>query len=89
MNTLEVTKTNTPFVKYTITKNGDIRIKISEKHENDQKKYEMIGRFIAAQLGPIEHTMRGGLRPDDSIITMHNDRKTKNCDIDLSNCLTS
>lgn len=87
MGTLEIIKTNTPFVKYTITKNGDIRIKISEKHENDKKKYEMIGRFITSQLGSIDHTLRGVLRPDYPIITMYNDRKIKHYDINISECL--
>jgi hypothetical protein len=87
MESIEFKKTETSRVKYTVTKNGDIRIKISEKHENDKKKYEMIGRFIAAQLGPIKHTMRGVLRLNYPIITMYNDSMTKKCEINISECL--
>ena len=87
MGTCEFKMTATGRVKYTITKDGNIRIKISEKHEQDKNKYEMIGQFIAAQLGPIEKTMRGVLQPNWPIISMFNDSMKEKREIDLTECI--
>lgn len=87
MGTCEFRMTNTGRVKYTITKDGNIRIKISEKHEQDKRRYEMIGQFIAAQLGPIEKTMRGVLQPNWPIISMFNVTMTEKREINLKECL--
>lgn len=75
--------TGTSKVKYTVTKDGDLRIKMNESHLPDKEMYEEIGYMIRKKLGVFDRTMRGSLGLEGSHINMFNDSKTVSVRIDF------
>ncbi len=81
---ITITVTNTSYIKFTITANGDIRIKVnSDVDESEYPRYVEIGKHIASRLEPRNKTMRGKMRPEDTSITMSNDSKKEHQTITL------
>lgn len=76
--------TGTSKVKYTVTVNGDLRIKMNESHLSDKEMYEEIGNTIRKKLSVINRTMRGSLGTEKDHIIMFNDSKTISVRIDFN-----
>lgn len=82
MVTYHVTSPNR--VKFTVTADGDIRIKFNEKAtQSDKDRYTNIGYYISNLVKSFGKTMRGNMLPDAASITMYNDNKNESLAITL------
>lgn len=87
MHSCEFKITNTSRVKFTFTASGAIRIKIAKQHESDKALYEAIACYVAEQLGKLDMTLRGVLRPNYTTLMVFNNNYSQQQIIDFSTCL--
>lgn len=74
MITVETTNTNK--IKFTVTANGDVRVKVNHSvNESEFPFYVALGEEVSRKLGPVSKTHRGNMTLDDKVLILFNDSK--------------
>lgn len=77
-------KMTSDFVKFTVTRDGDLRIKVPiGMSQEDIDSWTKAGINLADAISPVDRTYRGKVRIGMSNVTMYNDAKTQSVSVEL------
>jgi hypothetical protein len=77
-------KLTSDFVKFTVTRNNDLRIKVPiDTTQADIEVWTTVGINLFNSIAPVDRSYRGKVRIGESHVSMYNDAKTHSIAVEL------